>query len=159
LCSMKLETPLSFDRHVALEHPIQAKAEVQDLGTQHDSEHNITASDSSRIVVSSTRSRISSSQSSVSVSKPACRIPRRCRADAGTQTTQYVCDEHGAVYDTEAELESHLKNSPFHGPKVLECYECNIKVESLLQLHAHIESKPHHTCDGMYILVKRLNRT
>lgn len=86
-----------------------------------------------------------SSHSSISPTKLEPRLPTHCLTSTSTQTAIYKCDECVAIFDTEAELQSHLENSPFHVPQPIECYECDVKFQNSLGFHIHHNSKPHKT--------------
>jgi len=62
-----------------------------------------------------------------------------------TQTILHKCQEKDclAEFDTEAELDRHMKHSPFHGAREMQCYECNMIFTTQYQLLQHIESEPH----------------
>ncbi|KAL2066027.1 hypothetical protein VTL71DRAFT_2098 [Oculimacula yallundae] len=58
----------------------------------------------------------------------------------------YICkDCPGAEYTTQADLDRHIDQSPFHGKPKFDCTECFIQFKDQIQLLTHIESKPHKT--------------
>ena len=60
-----------------------------------------------------------------------------------TQTAIYRCDVCEENFKPDFEFQQHQEHSPFHGPKFLDCHECNTKFNTQIALLTHIDSKPH----------------
>lgn len=63
--------------------------------------------------------------------------------DASTETNKYSCDQCHANFDSDEEWEFHKEHSPFHQEIALECYECDQKFNSQIELLQHLDAIPH----------------